>query len=157
MSVAVNSKQNPLPAPQVIMRFAESYNDTGIPMPAVLGSIAKELTLPNVDQVQIGNTVFIGHRGEGEHKNVMEGRALNVDTAKNFLRNGLIYIAYLQRKKIRYYRSDFKDPAFLTAFQYFHKQSEGTDTEIDVVQLSGDWYRAYVYIGDKSLHEYWSL
>lgn len=157
MATVVDSKKNPLPAPEVIMRFAQDFNDTGYPLQNVLAALAEELGMPNTDQVQIGNTVFIGHTGEGEHDNVMEGRALNIDTARNFMRNGLIYIAYLQNKGIKYYRTDFNEKAYTTAFQYWYQQSEGTDTEIDVVQLDNGTYRALIYIGDDSLKEFWRL
>lgn len=157
MPEVVDSKQNPLPAPEVIMRFAQDLNDTGYPLQNVLAAIAEELNIPNTDQVQIGNTVFIGHIGKGEHDNVMEGRALNIDTARNFVRNGLIYLAYLQNKGIRYYRTDFNAQEYIAAFQYWNRQTESVDTEIDVVQLENGTYRAFIYIGDDSLKEFWRL
>jgi hypothetical protein len=157
MATVVDSKEQFLSAHEIIMRFAQDFNDTGYPLQNVLAAIAQELSMPGTDQVQIGNTVFIGHTGEGEHKNVMEGRALNVDSGRNFMRNGLKYIAYLQNKGIRYYRTDFNERAYITAFQFWYKKSEGSDTEIDVVQLDTGGYRAYIYIGDESLKEFWSI
>ena len=73
------------------------------------------------------------------------------------MRNGLIYIAYLQSKGIRHYRTDFNEKSYVSAFQYWYRQSEGTDTEIGVDQLDNGKYRAYVYIGDDSLKEFWRL
>lgn len=157
MAAAIDSKENFLSAPEVIMRFAQEFNDTGYPLENVLAALAEELALPNTDQVQIGNTVFIGHIGEGKYDNIMEGRALNIDTGRNFMRNGLKYIAYLQNKGIRYYRTDFTERSYITAFQFWYKKSEGSDTEIDVVQLDNGIYRAYIYIGDDSLKEFWRV
>jgi hypothetical protein len=157
MATVVDSKEQFLSAPEVIMRFAQDFNNTGYPLQNVLAAIAEELNMPGTDQVQIGNTVFIGHVGEGERKNVMEGRALNIDTGRNFMRNGLKYIAYLQNKGIRYYRTDFDERSYITAFQFWYKKSEGSDTEIDVVQLDNGSYRAYIYIGDESLKEFWRV
>jgi len=153
----INSKDKPIPAPQVMIYAAQEQNDTEYPTEVVLTALAEELTMPGTDMVQIGNTVFIGHRGEGKYKNVMEGRALNVDTGRNFINNGLKYIAYLQRKGIKYYRSDFRSKQFLTAFQYWHQKSEDSDTEIAVVQLDTGGYRAFITIGEDSLKEFWSL
>jgi hypothetical protein len=78
----------------------------------------------------------------------MEGRALNIDSGRNFMRNGLKYIAYLQNKGIRYYRTDFDERSYITAFQFWYKKSEGSDTEIDVVQLD-NWQlpRVHLYRG----------
>lgn len=157
MVTVVDSKQKPLPAPEVMMLFASEFNDTGQPVDKVITALAQELAMPNTDQVQIGNTVFIGHRGKGKYKNVMEGRALNVDTARNFMRNGLKYIAYLQNKGVEYYRTDFNEKSYITAFQYWYRQSEGTDTEIDVVQFENGGYRAFIKIGEDSLAEFWRL
>lgn len=153
----IDSKERPLSAPEVLMRFGSEMNNTGQPMAKALTALAGELSLPNTDQVQIGNTVFIGHRGKGKYKNVMEGRAINIDTARNFMRNGLKYIAYLQRKGIEYYRTDFDQKQYLTAFQFWFNKSQGTDTEIDVVQLDTGGYRAFIKIGDESLQEFWGL
>lgn len=155
MATVVDSKKQFLAAPEVIMRFAQEFNNTEYPVQNVIAAIAEELAMPNTDQVQIGNTVFIGHTGEGKHKNVMEGRALNVDTAQNFVRSGLKYLAYLQNKGIRYYRTDFNTREYLSAFQFWYSKTKDTDTEVDVVQLDNGGYRAYIYIGDDSLKNFW--
>ena len=154
---AIDSQKNPLTAPEVLIRFGSEMNNTGQPLANALAALASELSLPNTDQVQVGNTVFIGHTGTGKHKNVMDGRAINIDTARNFMRNGLKYIAYLQNKGIRYYRTDFNEKSYVTAFQFWYNKSQGTDTEIDVVQLEDGSYRAYIYIGDDSLKEFWRV
>jgi len=157
MVTVVDSTKQPLQAPEIIMTAASELNNTGRPVGNVIAALAQELAMPNTDQVQIGNTVFIGHRGKGKNKNVMEGRALNLDTARNFIRNGLKYISYLQRKGVEYYRTDFDEKQYLTAFQFWYNKSEGTDTEIDVVQLDTGGYRAFIKIGEDSLAEFWRL
>lgn len=157
MVTVVDSTKQPLQAPEIIMTAASELNNTGRPVGNVIAALAQELAMPNTDQVQIGNTVFIGHRGKGKNKNVMEGRALNLDTARNFMRNGLKYISYLQRKGVEYYRTDFDEKQYLTAFQFWYNKSEGTDTEIDVVQLDTGGYRAFIKIGEDSLAEFWRL
>jgi hypothetical protein len=157
MVTVVDSTKQPLQAPEIIMTAASELNNTGRPVGNVIAALAQELAMPNTDQVQIGNTVFIGHRGKGKNKNVMAGRALNLDTARNFMRNGLKYIAYLQRKGVEYYRTDFDEKQYLTAFQFWFNKSEGTDTEIDVVQLDTGGYRAFIKIGEDSLAEFWRL
>jgi hypothetical protein len=157
MPTVVDSRQNQLPAPEIIIRFTQEMNDTEYPVQNVLAAIAKELTMPNTDQVQIGNTVFIGNRGKGKHKNAMVGRALNIDTGQNFVRSGLKYLSYLQNKGIRYYRTEFNAPEYVSAFKFWYNKLSGTDTEVDVVQLDNGSYRAYIYIGDDSLKAFWRL
>lgn len=150
----VDSKQTPLPAPEVIMTFATELNNTDLPVATVLTGLMRELSLPNTDQVQFGNTVFIGHRGKGEYKHIMEGRAFNLDTAQNFVRNGLKYLAHLQDNKVEFYRTDFAAKEYLSAFQIWYKKTKDTDTEVDVVQLNTGGYRAFIKIGNDSLKKF---
>lgn len=152
-----DSKTNPLTAPEIIMTYVKDLDDGKYPVANVLASIAEELSLPNTDQVQIGNTVFVGHVGKGKHKNTMFGRAFNLDTGQNFVRNGLKYVAYLQNKGIKYYRTEFAAPEYVTAFKLWYEKTKNTDTEVDVVQLSDGSYRAYIYIGDDPLKEFWRI
>lgn len=157
MATVVDSKQRPLPAPEVMMIAASEQNNTEYPTDHVVTALARELAMPNTDQVQIGNTVFIGHRGKGKYKNVMEGRALNIDTGKNFVNSGLKYLAYLQNKGIEFYRTDFNAQEYLSAFQFWYNKTKNTDTEVDVVQLDTGGYRAFIKIGKDSLAEFWRL
>jgi len=153
---AINSKDNPLPAPEVILRFIKDFNDTEYSTEQVMLAIAAELSAPETDQVQMGNTVFLGQIGKGKYKDVMVGRALNIDTARNFMNHGLKYIAYLQDKGIRHYRTDFNNKEYLTAFQFWFNKSQGSDTEIGVDELSDGTYRAQILIGEESLQRFWS-
>ena len=93
---AVDSKVEPLPAPVVITTLLKERDLKGVSPEAALLSIAKEMTMKGVDIAQVGNTVFIGHRGKGENKDLMWGRAFNIDTAQNFVSNGLKYLHHLQ-------------------------------------------------------------
>lgn len=157
MVTVVDSTKQPLQAPEIMMTAAAELNNTDRPVGNVIAALAQELAMPNTDQVQIGNTVFIGHRGKGKNKNVMEGRALNLDTAQNFVRNGLKYLAYLQKKGVEYYRTDFDAQEYLSAFQFWYNKVQDTDTEIDVVQLNTGGYRAFIKIGEDSLAGFWRM
>ena len=115
----VNSKTTPLPSYEVIFMALQQLgaaNNRTTPIYAVLAEVAKETTLPSADVVQIGNTVFIGHRGKGKNKDKMVGRAFNVDTARNLLANGKLYIGYLRNKGVKAYvtayRNGVYDPLF---------------------------------------------
>jgi len=154
MVTVVDSKQRPLQAPEIMMTAASELNNTGKPVGNVIAALAEELARPNTDQIQIGNTVFIGHRGTGKYKRNMLGRAMNLDTAQNFVRNGLKYLAYLQKKNIELYRTDFDAKEYLSAFKVWYNKTKDTDTDIDVVQLDSGGYRAYIKIGEDSLAEF---
>jgi len=69
----------------------------------VLASIVTEAQRETCEVVNVGNTVFIGHRGEGKNKTKMVGRPLNVDTGRNYIKNILEYMAYIQGQGITHY------------------------------------------------------
>ena len=107
MENVVDSKQEPLPAPTILTMAAGQLDLKGVTKEAALLGLAHEVAMPDVDQVQVGNTVFIGHRGKGKAKNKMVGRAFNVDTARNFVSNYTKYLSVLQKKGITHYSIDF--------------------------------------------------
>ena len=133
----VDSKETPLPAPEVIMESIRNYNATPYPDEVVATAIARELAMPEVDTVQIGNTVFIGHRGKGDNEDKMVGRAFNIDTGENFIRNGLMYFDYMQRKGITRYVTQYDGDIFDSAFQIFKRRAEMRDTEIAMAKKNG--------------------
>ena len=110
MVEVVDSKEKPLPAPTIISMTAgqEDLTRSGkkITPEAALAGVTKELTLPSVDVAQVGNTVFIAHKGEDENK--LHGRLINVDTARNLVNNVIKYINVLQQKGVTHYSADFK-------------------------------------------------
>ena len=107
MENVVDSKQEPLPAPTILTMVAGQLNLGGNTPEAALLGLAKEVSMPNVDQTQVGNTVFVGHRGKGPNENKMVGRAFNVDTARNYIDNYVKYLKVLQQKGITHYSIDF--------------------------------------------------
>ena len=94
----VDSKQEQLAGSAVIGTALHSYDLKGIPVHAALAAIAKETTLPSCDVIQFGNSVFITHFSAD--KKAVYVRALNVDTAKNYVDNGERHIKYLLSKNV---------------------------------------------------------
>ena len=107
MATVVDSTQEPLPAPSVLSMAAAELDLKGITVEAAMVGLAHEMSLPDVDLVQVGNTVFVGHRGKKGQKAKMVGRAFNVDTARNFVNNYVKYLTVLQGKGITHYSIDF--------------------------------------------------
>lgn len=153
MPTVVDSKQRFLSAPEILMLGAEELNTTEYPAYAVAAALAEELSMPGADYAQIGNTVFIGHMKK-DRPDIMAGRAINVDTAQNFTKSGLKYLAYLQSKGIRYYQTEFTPKSYLAAFQFWHNKTKNTDTEI-AVTAGPNGYRGYVYLGEQPLKQFW--
>jgi hypothetical protein len=147
-----DSNEKLLEGPEIVARSVQNtpgeYNAS-----VSLAAIAAELTMPGIDVVQIGNTVFVGHLGKGKDSKKMSGRAWNVDTGRNFIMNGFKYFTYLQKRGITHYSTSFDGPVFLNAFRVFQKRVKQLDTEIGVGRLKNDpnTYVAFIRLGKEPL------
>lgn len=128
MENVVDSKQEPLPAPTILTMVVKQLDLGDTPEATLLG-LAKEISMPNVDQTQVGNTVFLGHRGKGPNKNKMVGRAFNVDTARNYIDNYVKYLKVLQQKGITHYSIDFDGEALVPMAKAVGKKLRGTGVQ----------------------------
>ena len=153
MLTVVDSKQEPLPAPTIISMVVSELDLGGIPPTAALASIAKEMTMENVNMMQSGNTVFLAHRGTGKEKDLMWGRAFNVDTAQNFIANGLRYFTHLQDIGVRRYVSEYDGAIYDRAFQAWKRYADRADTKIAVGRLADGNSKAFVTLGEIPLTE----
>ena len=104
--------------------------------------------MDNVDILQVGNTVFIGHRGKGKNKDLMWGRAINIDTAQNFINNGLRYLTHLQRIGIKRYVAEYKGDTLDNAFKVWKRYADKADTTVAVGRLSDGNSKAFITLGD---------
>jgi hypothetical protein len=152
MQTVVNSKERPLPAPTIITTALGELDLGGIKPEAALAGIAKEMTMKDTDMVQIGNTVFIGHRGKGKNKDLMWGRALNIDTAQNFVANGLKYFTHMQKIGVKRYVSDYDGAIYDSAFKAWKRYADKLDTKIAVGRKATGGSRAYVTLGKLPLN-----
>ena len=153
MPTVIDSKDTQLEPPQVIMSFLKSYNSTGHSPEVVSVAILKEITMPDTDLVQFGNTVFIGHRGKGEKKNMMWGRGLTVDTAQNFIAAGLKYFTHLQDLGITKYMTEYEGQIYDSAFKTWKRYVDKGDSSLAVGLYSNGKSRAYVSLGKIPLSE----
>ena len=152
MQTVVDSKERPLPAPTVITTALGELDLGGITPAAAMAGIAKEMTMKDTDMVQIGNTVFIGHRGKGDNKDLMWGRALNIDTAQNFVANGLKYFTHMQKIGVKRYVSDYDGAIYDSAFKAWKRYADKLDTKIAVGRKATGGSRAYVTLGKLPLN-----
>ena len=153
MPTVIDSKVEPLPAPTIISMMVGELDLKGVSTKAALVAIAQEISMPNTDLVQVGNTVFVGHRGKGEKKNMMWGRAFNVDTAQNFIANGLKYFTHLQDLGITKYMTEYEGQIYDSAFKAWKRYVDKGDSSLAVGLYSNGKSRAYVSLGKMPLSE----
>ena len=148
----VDSNKEKLDIHTIITMSAEELRKD-LSMEQSLLAILKETSLPEADVTQIGNTVFIGHTGKGDNKSKMVGRPLNVDTARNYIRNVLQYFGYLQEKNITHYHAAFEGDTLVPAIKMMQKRLAKTDTQMGLGQYEGEDndYVVFVKIGEDSL------
>ena len=151
MENVVDSKQEPLPAPTILTMVAGQLNLGGNTPEAALLGLAKEVSMPNVDQTQVGNTVFVGHRGKGPNENKMVGRAFNVDTARNYIDNYVKYLKVLQQKGITHYSIDFDGEALVPMAKAVGKKLRGTGVQARMFPFEdGSGYRLFFKLPENS-------
>lgn len=120
MTTTVDSKQDQLSISEIITQAVYNTPTPDVPPYAAILSIVKEGTLPNCEVKQYGNTVFITHFSED--KDLAVGRALNIDTAQNFIYNGEEYFRDLVRGGTRKFVAQFEQASFARAFMMFKKK-----------------------------------
>jgi hypothetical protein len=131
---AVNSKVTPLPAYNIIFGAVEQLGTGDVPPQAALAAIAEEMNMPRTDVEQIGNTVFVGHRGKGDTKNKMVGRAFNLDTGQNFLNNIMTYITHLRRKGVDGYATQYADGVYDPIFKVLERKQDELGIRVRMAQ-----------------------
>ena len=88
MTQMVDSNQQQLSSEQII-EIAAANTKTDRPMKQVKEMLTIEFSMPNVWKMQEGNTIFIVHKTKYPAYGFF--RALNADTAQNFVQNGRVF------------------------------------------------------------------
>lgn len=118
MSKMVDSKKQMLDFAE-IMAIALKNTKSPYPPKMAIPAILTEVTQPNTDVKQIGNTVFILHEGKNGQGFF---KALNADTAANFVANSKKYVVYAKNDmQMDVLVTEFTDPAISKLFHTIAK------------------------------------
>lgn len=110
----VDSQQEELSVDDII-GIAGMNTGAGVDYQTLKAAITAELQMPNTLFIRQGNTLFIMHKAA---PGVGWFRALNADTARNFLQNSMEFIKACNRMGFQTVASTFSDPAILGIFRY---------------------------------------
>ena len=130
----------------------------GLSIPEAYGGIGLaftmlniELGLPNVWKLQQGNTVFITHRvpqpGWGYF------RALNADTAPNFLENSKVFIDAAYKAGFDNLVTQFDDPTILNIFKMISRNPPRPQMGYKVDRTNVGGYQVQVKLGPSRIKE----
>jgi len=109
----VDSKKNLLEVEPIIILGADETG-SNLPPATIYAAVVAELNEKNVTLFKEGNTLFIVH-----HKGPREGffRAINADTARNYLENSYTFIQAAQKYGYDVLHSHFENPTVLNIFK----------------------------------------
>lgn len=146
----VNSKTKKLGLQEVIQKSLEEAEPDALPKGITLRdaflAVMGELGIERTESPQIGNTVFITHFSKDGKEVAM--RALNADSATNYVQNAIAYGDWLQDRGVERFTTDFYGEEIrqlLTAIFKNSQQLAGGGYKI--VKLANGGYRAYAKIG----------
>lgn len=114
MAQLVDSTQQEL-TPEDIIGIASINTDSTVDAGTAVQRVAAELQMPDTLFIRQGNTLFIIHKSAPR---VGWFRALNADTANNFLDNSVMFIQACYDMGFDTMASTFTDPTLLGIFRY---------------------------------------
>jgi hypothetical protein len=109
----VDSKNKKL-GQEAILMIAAQETKSRHPASTVYAALVKEMNMPGTSILREGNTLFVIHNAEGR---VGVFRALNADTAKNYLESSYAFIQAAYKMGFDTLVSDFEDPTIMNIFK----------------------------------------
>lgn len=108
----VDSRQHKLNSMEIVMVALEN-TQSKYPPKVALPAVISEMGQPNTKVQQIGNTMFVAHMTP----NGAKFKALNADTAQNFLQNSIEFIRWMKQLGVPVLVTEFSDPNILRMIQ----------------------------------------
>jgi hypothetical protein len=108
-----DSKKKELSVEAVLM-IAAQKTKSQYSAEQVYASLVKEMNIEGTSTYRQGNTVFLMHHAKGR---IGTFRALNADTARNYLDNSYQFIQDAYKMGFDILVSDFKDPTIMNIFK----------------------------------------
>ena len=109
----VDSKNKHLSSESILMIAAQQTKSPYSPE-QVYAALVKEMNLKGTSTYREGNTVFLMHHAKGR---IGTFRALNADTARNYLENSRTFIQDAYKMGFDILVSDFQDPTIMNIFK----------------------------------------
>jgi len=109
----VDSKKKELSSEAILM-IAAQQTKSKYSAEQVYASLVKEMNMEGTSTYREGNTVFLMHHAKGR---VGIFRALNADTARNYLDNSYQFIQDAYKMGFDILVSDFEDPTIMNIFK----------------------------------------
>ena len=143
----VDSRQQMLELGELLKVAAENTKSQ-YPMEFVYAAFVKEVQMPDSKFYRYGNTVYVVH---GSPKNPRKGtfRALNADTAPNFVASGFAFVVDAYKNGYDTLVTQFSDQSLLNIFRNVAKNPPNPGMGYDVQMLGNGEYQVGLQLGTK--------
>ena len=122
MTQMVDSRQQELPTDQIV-KIASENTRSPYPFKKVFMLFVAELGMPNAKLYKIGNTLFVIHPSDSDPAYGIF-RALNADTAENYVENGKQFIDRAMADGFKGLKTQFSDPSILNVFNIIGREEQ---------------------------------
>lgn len=139
----VDSQQQEL-SPEDIVAIAALNTDAGIDRQQAIQMINAELQMEDTLFIRQGNTLFILHKAAPR---VGWFRALNADTANNYLENSVEFIRACYKMGFDTVASTFEDPAIIAIFRYISKNPPNPDMGYEIQTMDDGSFMGTIKTG----------
>lgn len=142
---AVDSKEQQLKLGDII-RIAGFQTDSPYDTKELTVRLVAEMSDPQTTHMVYGNTLFIINKGNGRYGYM---RALNADTAKNFLESSKRFIEVAYALGFDVLVTQFSQPSFLQLFREISKDMPRPDMGYKVQETDGGKYQVTFALGPR--------
>lgn len=141
----VDSRQQMLQVGEILQIAAEN-TESEYPIEFVLATFVKEVQMPDSKFYRYGNTIYVIH---GSPKDPRKGqfRALNADTADNFLQSGFQFVIDAYKAGFDVLATEFKDQSLLNIFRTVSKNPPNPGMGYQVEMTTDNQYRVTLQLG----------
>ena len=141
----VDSREKELSVEDIV-GIAGMNTDAGVSTGQMIQMINAELNMPDTLFLRQGNTLFIIHKAKPR---VGFFRALNADTAPNFLENGNEFIKACYKMGFDTMATEFTDPTVLSVFRYISNNPPNPNMGYQVQKTGNGGFYVTVQCGPR--------
>ncbi len=145
MAKMVDSQERELSVEDIV-GIAGMNTDAGVSTGQMIQMINAELNMPDTLFLRQGNTLFIIHKAKPR---VGFFRALNADTANNFLQNGNEFIKACYKMGFDTMATEFSDPTVLSVFRFFSQNPPNPNMGYQVQKTDDGGFYVTVQCGPR--------
>lgn len=141
----IDSQQQMLPVGDVL-KIAAQNTKSEYPVEFVYATFVKEVQMPGSKFFRYGNTIYVIHGSPREPRKGMF-RALNADTAQNFMASGFQFVVDAYKAGFDTIVTQFRDQSLINIFRNVAKNPPNPGMGYNVQMLGNGEYQVALQLG----------